>query len=75
VNFTLRRYRVTVKFKNDGSVYGTEKYIVLATNEDQAERKALTQAQSSVHDDSALPDRRCYISDVEELEDGQDIAA
>lgn len=75
MNFTLRRYRVTVKFKNDGSVYGTEKYIVLAQNEDQAERKALTQAMSSAYDDTRLPDRRVYASDVEELEDDEDIAA
>lgn len=51
MNLTYRAYDVDVEFKNDGVVYGTERYRVLATNADQAERKAYTNATGSQFND------------------------
>ena len=69
MTFNLRRFRVVVAFKNEGETYGTETYIVLAKDEDQAERKALTNATGSQYDDDRIPGRRICISQVEETDE------
>lgn len=65
----LRNYKVEVAFRNEGEVYGRETYDIMAFNEDQARRKALTNASSSPYDDERLPDRRVSVSNVEEIDD------
>src|SRR3546814_9930286 len=49
VSFNYLPYDVVVGFKNDGQIYGEENYRVMATDEDQARRKALTNARSEEH--------------------------
>lgn len=69
MNFNQYPYRVTVGFKNDGRIYGTETYTVLAKDEDHAEQKARTNATASAYDDTRLPDRSMIIMGVVNLSD------
>lgn len=75
MNFRQQPYRVTVGFKNDGQIYGTETYTVLAQDEDHAERKARTNATASAYDDTRLPDRSMIIMEVEALDNEERFAA
>ena len=81
MDFNYRPYDVTVGFKNEGTVYGQEKYRIMAANEDQAERKAFANASGSVFDDGRIPDRKIVILECAEAEEdpeeeeGEDQAA
>lgn len=74
MNFNYRPYTVTVGFKNDGAEYGRETYRILATDEDQAERKALANAAGSPFDDARLPDRRITVLKCEMSETADESA-
>src|SRR3546814_6605421 len=54
VSFNYLPYDVVVGFKNDGQIYGEENYRVMATDEDQARRQALTNATRSEEHTSEL---------------------
>src|SRR3546814_11675925 len=66
VSFNYLPYDVVVGFKNDGQIYGEENYRVMATDEAQARRKALTNATGSRYKDNHLPHRHTVILDCEE---------
>src|SRR3546814_4737828 len=58
VSFNYLPYDVVVGFKNDGQIYGEENYRVMAPDEDQARRKALTNATGSRYNDDRPPARQ-----------------
>lgn len=66
MSFNYIPFDVTVGFSNEGNVYGEETYRIMAENEDQAQRKAFTNASGSMYDDDRIPDRRIYIISCEE---------
>lgn len=70
--FAYRPYMVEISFKNEGTVYGTESYRIMARNEDEAERKALINASASVYDDPRIPDRKIVVASVDEADDEND---
>src|SRR3546814_13576277 len=77
VSFNYLPYDVVVGFKNDGQIYGEENYRVMATDEDQARRKALTNATGSRYNDDRLPDRHTVILDCDEapVDEVDDVAS
>src|SRR3546814_16341307 len=66
VSFNYLPYDVVVGFKNDGQIYGEENYRVMATNEDQARRKELTNATGSRYNDDRLPAPHTVILECDE---------
>ncbi|WP_407179693.1 hypothetical protein [Bradyrhizobium sp. STM 3562] len=52
------RFDVIIEFLNDDTVYGAERYVIEATDANEAKRIALQRSEDSLYDDDRIPDRR-----------------